>query len=306
MARQNKKNSSSKRSSHWISRIISIIVAIVLLVFGKVGIYDKLNDQYSLMFKNAVNKVISQVTGHSETAVLPYANVKQMSVPQSNGTSLLDGTVQIAGDGKSDFSSADINTANTKKDGYVGYSQLDEKGRTRQVTAVINYNMVHANSSSVKKRPDFPETTQPSGWKLNSSFNGTSWNGGTSNNRIVHANGLNGYFYNKSHLVAYSLGGDMNTHNVITGTRQQNVGFNNQGGMAYLETKVRNLINGNHSDRVFYRATPVYNADELVPRSVVVQAYSLNDQGSSIDESVAIPNVQRGFTINYGTGAFTQ
>lgn len=306
MARQNKKNSISKRSSHWISRVISIVVAIVLVVVGKVGIYDKLNDQYSLIFKNAVNKIVSQVTGRAETAILPNANVKQVAVPTSNGTFLQDGTVQVAGDGKSDFSSDEINIANNKNSGYVGYSQLDSKGRTQQVTAVINYKMVHDNSSSVKQRPDFPETTQPSGWKLNSSYNGTSWIGGIANNRIVHADGLNGYFYNKSHLVAYSLGGDMNTHNVITGTRQQNVGFNNQGGMAYLETKVRNLINSDHSKRVFYRATPVYNADELVPRSVVVQAYSLNDHGGSIDESVAIPNVQRGFTINYGTGAFTQ
>lgn len=50
-----------------------------------------------------------------------------------------------------------------------------------------------------------------------------------------------GWFWNRSHMVADSLGGDPIKENLVTGTRTQNVGLSkdHSGGMAYAETKAR-------------------------------------------------------------------
>jgi len=54
----------------------------------------------------------------------------------------------------------------------------------------------------------------------------------------------NGYFYNRSHLIADSLGGRSYKYNVVTGTRQQNVGNNGDGGMQSIEKKEKQLKSG--------------------------------------------------------------
>ena len=59
---------------------------------------------------------------------------------------------------------------------------------------------------------------------------------------------------------------------------------------------------GNH---VLYRVTPVYTGDNLVANGVLIEAYSVEDEGDSIDGicfNVYIYNVQPGITIDYATG----
>lgn len=41
---------------------------------------------------------------------------------------------------------------------------------------------------------------------------------------MVQLNEYRGYLYNTSHLLAWSLGGDMQTHNVTLGTRAKTSG----------------------------------------------------------------------------------
>jgi DNA-entry nuclease len=75
-----------------------------------------------------------------------------------------------------------------------------------------------------------------------------------------------GYFWNRSHLIADSLGGHAVRRNLVTGTRMQNVGSqrDRDGGMAYCETKVRNWLYKHHTGSVYYRAEPIYRKKELV------------------------------------------
>lgn len=105
------------------------------------------------------------------------------------------------------------------------------------------------------------------------------------------------YLYNRCHLIAHCLSGENdNEFNLITGTRYMNI-----EGMLPYEIDVANYIEetGNH---VLYRATPIYENDELVARGVQLEAYSVEDKGEGISFNVFCHNVQPGILIDYKTG----
>lgn len=193
------------------------------------------------------------------------------------------------------------------------YSPLDSKGRTQSVSAIVSYPSMMFHSTSVEQRPAFPASTRVSGEYLHAHYGYDSmktakqWRGGRNNNRIVQLAGYRGYLYNKSHLVAWSLDGDMETHNVILGTRAQNVGINDQrnpGGMAYTETLTRNYLQAHQDEMVAYQAIPIYSGSELVPRGVHVIVQSLKNP-SGLKLNVWVFNRQDGVKVNYKTGQFT-
>ena len=164
----------------------------------------------------------------------------------------------------------------------VNYQGLDNLGRTQAVGSFIRFKDVIKRNSTITLRPAIPEASRIAGEFSDGSFNSDlgKWMGTRSNNRIVTINGYRGYVFNKSHLLAWSLGGSMNSNNLIWGTRAQNVGTNkpnNPGGMAYPETQVRNFLRTNPNEVVYYSASPLYVEQELVPRGVQVQAISLRD-----------------------------
>ena len=175
--------------------------------------------------------------------------------------------------------------------GKIRTSSIDSKGRTHGVTATVTYEMVEESKGW---REDFGPEDDPSGWGHNEEVS------------IELPNGkyYNGWFWNRSHLLADSLGGHADRDNVITGTRTQNVGSNNQkhpGGMTYTETKARNWLYNNHDGTVYYSATPIYKDKEVIPRSVVVNVKSSD---GSIDECVIVYNYAKGYEIDYNTGEF--
>lgn len=182
----------------------------------------------------------------------------------------------------------------------------DELGRTTIAYGLVNYNAV---MESKGWRANFEPNSEPTGWwKLDS--NGQivmKKNKKVSNNKkvkIALPDGkiYNGHFYNRSHLIADSLGGRSYKYNVITGTRQQNVGNNGGGGMQYIEKKVKDYVEQTKNN-VYYSAEPVYNGNELVPRYVIVNAKS--DDGV-INEKVKVFNNASGYEINYADGSFTK
>lgn len=193
------------------------------------------------------------------------------------------------------------------------YSALDSAGRTQGVSAVVTYPSMMFHSSSVVKRPAFPSETRVSGEYLHAKFalnpdtGEKAWRGGRNNNCIVQLAGYRGYLYNKSHLVAWSLNGDMQTHNVILGTRAQNVGtndMNNPGGMAYPETLTRNYLQAHQDEAVAYQAIPIYSGPELVPRGVHVIVQSLKNP-NALHLNVWVFNRQEGVKLNFKTGQFS-
>ncbi len=107
-----------------------------------------------------------------------------------------------------------------------------------------------------------------------------------------------GSLYNRSHLIAWSLTDeDANWENLVTGTEHMN-----QKVMTQFEDMVRDYVKASSSHKVLYRATPIYNGNNLVCTGILLEAYSLNDNGEDISFCVFLYNVQPGIHINYATG----
>lgn len=191
------------------------------------------------------------------------------------------------------------------------YPDLDKYGRGGQVTALITNEAVQSHSSKAQERPAFDYGVHIAGEYQDGEFDvqKQAWKGENSNNQILQLEGYKGYIYNKSHSLAWSLGGDMETHNLTLGTRAQNVGTNkdsNGGGMGYSETQVRNAIYDNPEVKVYYQVTPVYKENELMPRGSHVRAYSTNDDGQTVNLNVWVSNTQKGLSIDYQNGTYNQ
>lgn len=105
------------------------------------------------------------------------------------------------------------------------------------------------------------------------------------------------YLYNRCHLIGFQLAGEnANEQNLITGTRYLNV-----EGMLPWENQVAEYVHetGNH---VLYRVTPFFEGDNLVASGVLMEAFSVEDEGAGICFNVYCYNVQPGIAIDYATG----
>ncbi len=105
------------------------------------------------------------------------------------------------------------------------------------------------------------------------------------------------YLYNRCHLIAYMLAGENdNELNLITGT-----GYMNVTGMLPFEIEVADYIldTGNH---VLYRVTPCFRDNDLVAAGVLMEAYSVEDNGQGLAFNVFVFNIQPGVVIDYRTG----
>lgn len=170
----------------------------------------------------------------------------------------------------------------------------DDLDRTTTAYGLVNYKAV---MDSKGWRADFEPNSEPSGWYKGKESNNKKVSINLPNGKIYH-----GYFYNRSHLIADSLGGRSYKYNVVTGTRQQNVGNNGDGGMQYIEKKVVDYVEKTKNN-VYYSVEPYYEGNELVPRYVIVNAKS--DDGT-INEKVKVFNNASGYEINYADGTFTK
>ena len=105
------------------------------------------------------------------------------------------------------------------------------------------------------------------------------------------------YLYNRCHLIGFQLTGEnANEKNLITCTRQMNT-----VGMLEFENKVANYIKETNN-HVLYRATPIYDGDNLLAGGVNLEAYSIEDNGVGIKFNVFVYNVQDGINIDYSNG----
>lgn len=181
--------------------------------------------------------------------------------------------------------------------GSIVNSPLDSLGRSGRAIARIDYSLIEASAGW---RSSFASDVDArlAGWGHN----------GKCSIELPNAKTYNGYFWNRSHPIADSLGGynqetgKTEVENLITGTRMQNVGANDgNGGMAHFETRKLDYIKANPDVSVWYSATPLYNGDELIPRSVYVQALS-SDGG--LDMQGEVFNCAKGYSIDYSTGVF--
>lgn len=174
--------------------------------------------------------------------------------------------------------------------GQIDYCELDALGRTQCAVGLLTTSTREA--AQARGRQDI-SAINLSGWPKNQKV------------VIPSANGkedYSGWFWNRSHLMADSLGGDPIIENLVTGTRPQNVGNrDNQGGMVYTEEIARQYLDSGVGDScpLYYAAVPEYEGDELIPRYVTVDILSCD---SSINERVKVFNEANGFTIDYHLG----
>ncbi len=154
------------------------------------------------------------------------------------------------------------------------YSDLDELGRCDVTMASIAKDIM-----PTEDRESISEIT-PTGW-INKEYD------------IISG----GYLYNRCHLIGYQLTGEnANERNLITGTKYLNI-----DGMLPFENQVDDYIEQTNN-HVMYRATPVFTANNLVADGVLLEAYSVEDNGAGISFCVYCYNTQPNIVIDYTTG----
>jgi len=105
------------------------------------------------------------------------------------------------------------------------------------------------------------------------------------------------YLYNRCHLIGFQLTGEnANNKNLITGTR-----YMNTEGMLPFENMIDDYVErtGNH---VIYRVTPIFIDNNLVANGVLMEAFSVEDNGAGISFCVYCYNLQPSIAIDYSTG----
>lgn len=105
------------------------------------------------------------------------------------------------------------------------------------------------------------------------------------------------YLYNRCHLIGHQLTGEnANAKNLITGTRYLNI-----EGMLPFENLVADYVKETEN-HVLYRVTPIYDGNDLVARGVLMEGYSVEDEGEGVTFCVYAYNSQPGVVINYRNG----
>ena len=163
------------------------------------------------------------------------------------------------------------------KETFESYSKLDSLGRCG-----VAYANVSRELMPTEERGKIRDI-KPSGWRQ-AKYEG-----------IVDSNPP--YLYNRCHLIAYCLTAEnANEQNLITGTHYMNV-----EGMLPFEEEVARYLDRN-DNHVLYRVTPIFQGNNLVASGVLMEAYSIEDNGTGICFCVYCYNVQPGVTIDYRTG----
>lgn len=157
---------------------------------------------------------------------------------------------------------------------YEYYSDLDELGRCGVTMACIGVDIM-----PTEPRGDIG-SVKPTGW------------------HSVKYDIVDGkYLYNRCHLIGFQLAGEnANKKNLITGTRYLNI-----EGMLPFENLVADYVQETEN-HVMYRVTPIFEEDDLVAQGVVMEGWSVEDEGDGVCFCVFAYNAQPGITIDYATG----
>ena len=163
---------------------------------------------------------------------------------------------------------------NLTTEAFENYSELDALGRCG-----VAYANVCLETMPTEKRGSISEV-KPTGW-----------------HSVKYDNVDGKSLYNRCHLIGYQLTAEnANQQNLITGTRYLNV-----DGMLPFENMVADYVKET-DNHVLYRVTPIFTGDNLVADGVLMEGYSVEDEGEGICFCVYAYNVQPGITIDYATG----
>lgn len=209
-------------------------------------------------------------------------------------SSATDSTVIVTSEAKDKFSLSDVpkykDQASVEVHGNKPYFTKKEKENTKSFE---NYHKLDKRGRcGVAYANVSPETMPTEARGAIGSVKPTGWHT-VKYNGVVDGN----YLYNRCHLIAYCLTAEnANKKNLITGTRYLNI-----EGMLPYETMVAKYVEetGNH---VLYRVTPIFKGNNLLASGVLMEGYSVEDNGKGICYCVYAYNVQPGIKIDYKTG----
>lgn len=158
---------------------------------------------------------------------------------------------------------------------YEHYSELDSLGRCGTAIASVGKDLMPTEDR------ESIGSVRPSGW------------------HTIKYDCVDGkYLYNRCHLIGFQLSGEnANEKNLITGTRYMNV-----DGMLPFENMVADYVKET-DNHVMYRVTPIFEGKNLVADGVLMEAYSVEDEGDGVCFNVFCYNSQPGITINYEDGS---
>ncbi len=154
------------------------------------------------------------------------------------------------------------------------YSELDELGRCGVACANVGQDIM-----PTEDRGSIGQI-KPSGWQT------------------VKYDNIDGkYLYNRCHLIGYQLSAEnANEKNLITGTRYLNV-----TGMLPFENMIADYVKETNN-HVLYRVAPIFDGDDLLAYGVLMEAWSVEDEGDGICFNVFVYNVQPDIVIDYANG----
>ena len=157
---------------------------------------------------------------------------------------------------------------------YELYGELDGLGRCTVAIACVGIDIMPTEER------DSIGSVKPSGWQT------------------VKYDFVSGkYLYNRCHLIGYQLTGEnANKQNLITGTR-----FLNIEGMLPFEDMIADYVKETEN-HVMLRVTPIFHGDDLVASGVLMEAWSVEDEGEGICFNIYAYNSQPGVIIDYATG----
>ena len=153
------------------------------------------------------------------------------------------------------------------------YDSLDSLGRCTVTMACLGRDLMPTD-----QRGDIGSVT-PTGW-IQSSYS------------VVPG----GYLYNRCHLIGWQLTDeDANEKNLITGTKYMNT------AMIPFENMIADYIKETNN-HVMYRVRPIFEGNNLLCSGVLMEAYSVEDEGEGICFNIFMYNVQPNVNIDYSNG----
>lgn len=247
--------------------ILSLIIVAMLLSGCEANIRPSTPDNFTQSYTEE-NKPDLTISSESSDDLLSESAEKNgwfESIPEYRGTPYIEVNNDIP-------FFTDEEKKNT--DAFENYSDLDELGRCG-----VAYANICLEIMPTEEREESLSSVTPSGWEQNQ-YNGE-------------------WLLNRCHLIGYQLAGEnANEKNLISGTRYFNV-----TGMLPFENTVADYMDDNITNHVLYRVTPVYKEDyDLMAYGVLMEAWSVEDNGYGCQFCVFVYNVQPGIAIDYATG----
>ncbi len=300
----------------WIVGIISLTLLVLIGFTGWYGAFAGSSSNQTVSISSTEKKSSSSTSKSSKESVpqKQSSSVKKSSstkesssktVPKSTtAASKLNNSQEIlaklinytneksAGPTKNyywDNGTANLSGFETMKAGDYHFS-ADNQGRSGVARAILTYSEFEASKGARQGSPLDPPAWPVSNPKIAITFSLTG--------KTYH-----GYLYNRSHSIADSLLGSSSytsKYNFTTGTRSQNVGADQNGGMRTAEELAENYWK-NHSgtnNTIQYQTTPLYNGNETVPRGSIVDEKSSD---GLLNVEIVVINDAEGITINYNS-----